>query len=146
MPRRSAGARYPHATTYARTHDHRFCPVVAVIAAQAKAGAEPWGTLHALDPVPAEAIAAEAVKGLYRARRHGYSIRARYALNGDGVYVITVQVWTREMGKQNVISRATAGERLPYNVMRGPDALLPELRRGSLACARGGRGRDHFIG
>lgn len=117
MARQGAGYRYPHATTDQRTHDHRFCAVVAAIAEAAESGAESWGTVHEF-PLESADEAEAARLGMYRARRHGHSVRANWRRSGKG-YVLSVQVWTRDMAKQHIIDRANRGERLPYNVMRG---------------------------
>jgi hypothetical protein len=128
MARKTAGRKYPYATTEARQHDHRFCPVVQTIAQLAQSGAEPWGTIH---PMPAAATldqAEEAKRGLYRARKHGWSIRAIVRKPGEqlasgvlvpaGQYVVEVQVWTRALAKQHIATKVQAGQPLAYNVMR----------------------------
>lgn len=118
MARKTAGHRYPYATTAARSHDHRFCPVVEAIAARARSGAEPWGTVHPMPAVPTLTIAEDAKRGLYRARKHGYSVKADITQQG-GAYVVTVQVWTRAAAKEYIAAKVASGQPLAYNVLRG---------------------------
>lgn len=128
MARTRPGRKYPYTTTDARQHDHRFCDVVAAIAARAQAGQEEWGTVHPMPPVPSLSTADDAKRGIYRARKHGYSVRAVVLGPGDelpaggqvpaGQYVVTVQVWTRTAAKGYIASKVQAGQRLAYNVRR----------------------------
>lgn len=128
MARTRSGKRYPYTTTDARAHDHRFCSVVQTIAQLAEAGQEPWGTVHPMPPAGSLDQAEDAKRGLYRARKHGYSIRAAVLKPGDqlpdghlvadGQYVVTLQVWTRQAAKQYIAAQVQAGQRLAYNVRR----------------------------
>jgi hypothetical protein len=120
LARKTPGKRYPYATTAARPHDHRFCPVVKAIAAEAKAGREAWGTLHPMPPVPTRELAEQARRGLFAARKHGHSVRAEILDYDDaaGGYVVTVQVWTRAAAKQYIANQVATGQPLAYNVMR----------------------------
>lgn len=128
MARKTAGAKYPYASTDARQHDHRFCGVVATLAELAKSGAEPWGTVHAMPAASTWDQAEDAKRGLYRARKHGFSVRAIVrgpgqelaggAVVADGQYVVEVQVFTRAQAKQHIAAKVQAGQPLAYNVMR----------------------------
>ena len=70
----------------------------------------------------------DAKRGLYRARKHGYSIRAIVrkpgeqlasgAVVADGQYIVEVQVWSRAQAKQYIAGEVAAGRPLAYNVMR----------------------------
>lgn len=132
MARRPAGAKFPHVTTAARPHDHRWCPVVAAIARRALAGREQWGTRHPLPARPdlsndAGDGALDIKRGLYRARACGQlraeglpelSVQADYDHLPDGTYQPWVRVWTRGLAKKEIIRRVGNGEPLPYNVER----------------------------
>lgn len=141
MGKRPAGARYPHATsrqpgpgggliTTPKDADHRFCPVLAAVAAEVGAGREPWGTPHVLPPVGSEADARDAVAGLYRARNHtsrkrgacvgqALSVRASCAPGGGrGKWLVTLQVWDRAAARAEIVRRVRDGEQLAYNVRR----------------------------
>lgn len=126
MPRVTAGRRYPHATTDARPHNHRFCPVIGKIADSVRAGAEEWGTPHEW-PVPSETIADEVKRAFYAARycaqlgrRFGemMSIQAGYRPREGGGYYVWVRVWPRSIARKEMARRVKAGEPLAYNVMR----------------------------
>lgn len=137
MARKTAGARYPHASSTARQHDHQWCPVVGAVAALAVSGREAWGTEHALPPLPSADQAARIRQGLFRGRdcaklkqQHGaLSVAVGYrAEDGelrnqpvtvDGNYVLVVRVWSRDIAKQEIARRVKDGEGLHYNVMRG---------------------------
>jgi hypothetical protein len=136
VARKTAGARYPHASSTAREHDHQWCPVVGAVADQVKAGTEKWGTPHALPPLPATEQAARIRQGLFRGRdcaqlkkKHGQlSVSVTY--RGDdgelhnspvtcgGKYVLVVRVWSRNAAKQEIARRVKDGEPLHYNVLR----------------------------
>lgn len=141
MGKRPAGARYPHAVTREagpggglittpKPADHRFCPVLAAVAAEVGAGREPWGTPHVLPPVATEAEARDAVAGLYRARNHtgrkraacspaALSVKATCAPGGGrGKWVVTLQVWDRATARAEIVRRVRDGEQLAYNVRR----------------------------
>lgn len=136
MPRKTAGKRYPFATTDARPHDHSLCRVVGKIAERAARGDEPWGTVHRMPPVPGEEQAADIRRRLFLgrdckalARQHGeLSVQVRY-LGEDGEagnsparrpegYVLAVAVWPRDRGKAEIARRVNDGESLHYNVLR----------------------------
>lgn len=141
MGKRPAGARYPHATTRQpgpaggtittpKEADHRFCPVLAAVAAEVDAGREPWGTPHVLPSVATEAEARDAEAGLYRARNHtgrkrgpchdkALSVRATCAPDGGrGRWIVTLQVWDRATARAEIVRRVRDGEQLAYNVRR----------------------------
>lgn len=137
MPRKTAGARYPHASSTARQHDHRWCPVVGIVAERVTAGKEDWGLEHALPPIGSETRAAEIRQGLFRGRdcaklkkAHGeLSVSVTYRMP-DGTlsnspvatergYVLVVRVWSRTIAKKEITRRVSDGEALHYNVMRG---------------------------
>ncbi len=137
MARKTAGARYPHASSTARQHDHQWCPVVGAVADQVAAGAEPWGTPHTLPPLPATDQAVRIRQGLFRGRdcaqlkkKHGdLSVSVTYqdengklhqspVLNG-GKYVLVVRVWSRAIAKKEITRRVADGEGLHYNVLKG---------------------------
>lgn len=125
MARKQAGRRYPHATTDAKPHNHRMCPVVGEIIAAAVQGAEPWGTRHEWT-VRTEDIARDAKTGFY-ATRYCRQLRA---LLGEPVSVqsdcepagehwkVWVRVWPRSVAKAEIARRVESGEKLAYNVMR----------------------------
>lgn len=136
MARKTAGARYPHASSTARQHDHRWCPVIGVIAERVADGAEDWGLEHVMPPIGSETRAVEIRQGLFRGRdcaklkkAHGeLSVSVTYRAP-DGTlsqspvvtyqgYVLVVRVWPRVAGKKEVARRVTDGEALHYNVMR----------------------------
>lgn len=132
MRKRPAGKRYPHVTTDATTHDHRYCPVVAAIARRIADGREQGGLRHVLPAVPDErnddGTGADDIKrGLYRARScrqltlEGVpqrSVQADYERLPDGTWQPWVRVWDRAEAKREITRRVKAGEPLPYNVMR----------------------------
>lgn len=130
--KRPAGARYPHVTTDAKPHDHRWCPVAGAIAHRAMNGKEQWGTRHDL-PVVADVTnddgsgALDIQRGLYRARScrqlrteglPAISIQAGYEQLADGTYRPWVRVFDRKQAKAEIVRRVTSGEALPYNAMR----------------------------
>lgn len=126
MPRKTAGARYPFATTATREHAHQFCPVIAAIARRAKSGGDSWGTLHTMPAVADEADAKAAKNGFYAARYcaevrevigEPASIQAGYEPDGDA-FRPWVRVWPRSVAKQEIARRVAAGEQLSYNVAR----------------------------
>lgn len=140
MPRATAGYRYPHATTAAREHDHKFCDVVAAIAARAAAGHEEWGTVHLMPPI-ADAGQAKTVRNkIFNGRnckqlaaRFGtLSVSVRYLVpSGDftnkqapvnGAYVLVVGVYLREQARQEIAGRVGRGEQLAYNPYRPREA------------------------
>src|SRR5215469_10020983 len=101
MGRKTAGYRYPHATTDAREHDHRMCRVVEVIADRVLAGTEQWGIIHPMPPVGDETTAKRTRARFFNAkfcrqleRKYGelMSVRCEYELTEAG-YVVSVQVW-----------------------------------------------------
>lgn len=137
MARKTAGARYPHASSTARQHDHQWCPVVGAVAERVAAGAEDWGTPHNLPPLPATEDAVRIRQGIFRGRdcaqlkkQHGeLSVSVTYrgddgelhnqpVLN-NGKYVLVVRVWSRDIAKKEITRRVASGEGLHYNVMRG---------------------------
>lgn len=133
MARKTAGYRYPHATTAARQHDHSMCAVAETIAARAEAGAEEWGTPHRLPPVgdPAEAhrirnrlFAAKQCKRVQKA--HGMlSIAVHYLTDGEELtntrtatgrgHILVIRVWPIAHGRARITERVEAGEQLDYN-------------------------------
>lgn len=126
MPRKQAGRKYPFATTDAKPHNHKMCPVITAIATKAHAGDEPWGTPHTWH-LPSEADAKTAKTGFYAARYcreitkllgEPVSIRANYEPRGD-TFALTVQAWPRSVAKQEIARRVQNGEALAYNVMKG---------------------------
>lgn len=133
MARTRAGKTYPYTTTDARQHDHRFCGVVQAIVARARAGQEEWGTVHPMPAVTSAAIADEAKRGLYRARKHGYSVRAVVVgpggqLAAGGIvpadqYVVELQVWSRAAAREYIVQKVQSGESLAYNVRRMEQGL-----------------------
>ena len=138
MPRKQAGRKYPHVTTAARKHEHVMCPVIGAIAERARAGDEPWGTMHdmpvlAVDEERAEKIRDQLFGGRYcrkLATQHGaLSVSVTYRtptgelqtsppVRLEGGYQLVVRVWTRSASKAEIARRADAGEPLAYNVMR----------------------------
>lgn len=127
MPRTTAGRKYPYVTTDARQHNHRMCPVVQVIADRVTAGAEEWGVLHPMPPVPSETIAREIRAAFYAAKycrqlaaRYGdkISVKSEFDQQPDGTYTVWVKVWTRTIARQEIARRVAAGEPLAYNVTR----------------------------
>jgi hypothetical protein len=139
MARKTAGARYPHASSTARQHDHQWCPVVGTVAERVAAGSEEWGTPHPLPPQVADGRAAQIRQGLFRGRdciklrkQHGQlSVSVTYqredgtlsntpVLN-DGKHVLVVRVWSRAIAKKEITRRVTSGEGLHYNVLKGSD-------------------------
>lgn len=126
MARKTAGRRYPHATTDAREHDHRMCKVVEAIADRVTAGQEEWGIVHPMPPVGDEATAKSIRARLFRAKfctalkkKYGelMSVRCEYELTELG-YVISVQVWPRSVARAEITRRVNAGEKLHYNPFR----------------------------
>jgi hypothetical protein len=139
MARKTAGAKYPHASSTARVHDHQWCPVVGTVAERVAAGSEEWGTAHPLPPQPADGRAVLIRQGLFRGRdcaklkkQHGeLSVSVTYqredgtlsntpVLN-DGKHVLVVRVWSRDIAKKEIAGRVGRGERLHYNVLKGSD-------------------------
>ncbi len=127
MARRPAGKRYPHITTDARPHDHRWCPVAAAIASRAQAGKEQWGTRHDFPAVATRAEAEEIRHGLFRARdckqlrAEGgpeISVHSGYDTMSDGTFAPYVMVYLRSQAKAEIVRRVKAGEPLVYNPMR----------------------------
>jgi len=125
VPRRQAGARYPHATTDAKPHNHRFCPVVAKIIDRVTEGGEPWGTRHEMPAVISEDEARKARTGFYAARycrqlRNALgepaSIQSNYEPRGDA-WIVWVRVWPRSVAKQEIARRVASGEPLAYNIV-----------------------------
>jgi hypothetical protein len=126
MPRKTAGYRYPHATTAARSHDHGMCRVIEAIADRVLAGREDWGTPHPMPPVSDEATARRLRARLFGTKRcrqieqrygEPMSVRCEYELTGNG-YVLTVQVWPRSAGRAEIARRMKRGEPLAYNPYR----------------------------
>lgn len=112
------GRGYPFATTAAKPHDHRFCPVVEAIGKRARAGHELWGTPHTFTVNSVEA-AEEARKGIYRARKHDWSITCNWQEEEDGTFTVTCIVWgTKETGKAYIAAKVARGEKLAYNPRR----------------------------
>ncbi|HEX4788776.1 MAG TPA: hypothetical protein VH372_09970 [Actinospica sp.] len=138
MARKTAGAKYPHASSTARQHDHRWCPVVGAVAEQVKAGNEEWGTPHPLPPVASDLLAVQIRQGLFRGRdcaqlkkKHGtLSVAVGYQradgtlsnklVTSGGKYILVVRVWSRDIAKQEIARRVGDGEQLHYNVLRSP--------------------------
>lgn len=132
MAGRPAGKKFPHVTTQAKPHDHRWCPVVATIARRVLDGYEQWGTRHPLPTRPAITTdagdgALDIKRGLYRARDCAQlraeglpqlSIQADYDHLPDGTYQPWIRVWDRRTAKREIVRRVQAGEPLDYNVMR----------------------------
>lgn len=136
MPRKTAGYRFPHATTEAREHDHRMCQVIGAIAQRAADGAEEWGTAHHMPPLGDEAEAHRARNRLFGGRGcsrlakvHGaLSVSVMYLTPGgeytntrtatERGYVLVVRVWPRSTGRREIIARVERGERLTYNAFR----------------------------
>ncbi len=125
MPRKTAGKRYPHATTDAREHNHQFCPVVSAIASSVSDGAEPWGTRHEWH-VTTEDAAKKAKAGFYAARYckaitrqlgEPVSIQSNYQPDGE-TWTVWVRAWPRSVARAEIARRVKDGERLAYNVMR----------------------------
>ena len=139
MPRKGAGAKYPFATTAARTHDCTMCPVIGHIAERARTGDEPWGTEHDLS-LPGEVTEERAEEIRHQlfggkrcrklARTHGeLSVSVTYR-TPDGTlqnsppvrleagYQLVVRVWTRRAANAEIERRVEAGEPLAFNVMR----------------------------
>lgn len=123
MARKTAGYRYPHATTDAREHDHRMCLVVQAIADRATAGTEPWGTRHPMPLVPTQEIAKKTRARMHNAKfcrqleqRYGelMSVKCDYEPSGDR-WQIWVQVWPRSVARAEITRRVRAGEGLAYN-------------------------------
>lgn len=133
MPRkRPAGRRYPHVTTDALPHDHRWCPIIGAIAKDAADGKEQWGQLHVYSALPDETNedgtgALDIKRGFYRARScrqlRGLgipliSIQADYYRLDDGTFQPWVRVFTREQAKAEIVRRVQGNEPLPYNALR----------------------------
>ena len=125
MPRRTAGAKYPHVTTDAKPHNHGLCPVVQAIMKRVAAGEEEWGALHKMPAVTTEADAKKVRTGFYAARYcreitralgEPVSIQSNYD-EDNGAYVNWVRVWPRSVAKLEIARRVTAGEKLAYNVI-----------------------------
>jgi hypothetical protein len=123
MPRTTAGRGYPHATTQAREHDHRVCAIVEKIADRVTAGAEQWGVIHPMPPVPDEATARKMRSRFFTAkfckilgRKYGelMSVRCEYQQAANG-WVLTVQVWPRSVARAEITRRVRDGEELHYN-------------------------------
>lgn len=132
MAKRPAGRRYPHVTTAAKEHDHRWCPVVGAVARRAVAGQEQWGVRHDLPAVgeltnDSGSGALDIKRGLYRARScrqlrgEGLpllSIQADYEQLSDGTYRPWVRVFDRAQAKKEIVRRVSSGEPLAYNTLR----------------------------
>lgn len=123
MPRRTAGRRYPHATTDAREHDHRMCLVVQAIADRATAGDEPWGTRHDMPVLPDEATAKKVrsrmhttkfCRGLERRFGELMSVKCEIEPAAKG-WLVWVKVWPRSLARAEITRRVSAGEQLHYN-------------------------------
>jgi len=132
----TAGARYPHASTAARVHDHRMCRVIEVILGRVQAGAEPWGTPHPMPALTDEDTARATRARLFNARNCGQlagtygeiSVSVMYAkpngtltntrTPGEGGYVLVVRVFDRATGRRAIINRVANGEQLSYNSRR----------------------------
>jgi hypothetical protein len=140
MPRKTAGYRYPHATTDARRHDHRMCAVIQKIAERAASGTEDWGTPHRLPPLDTTEAQAEEIRDqLFNGRNCRRVARAAGGplsvsvtfLTPDGQlanspavrrpegYILIVRVWQRGTSRLHIAARVENGERLPYNPLRG---------------------------
>lgn len=139
MPRTAAGRRYPHATTDARRHACIMCHIIGMIADRAAAGAEEWGTPHRMPPVTdGEDCAAQVRRDLFLGRscrklasRHGpLSVSVHWLTPGGETvnrpavrrpegWVLVVRVWSRDQGNAEIVRRASAGEQLHYNVLKG---------------------------
>lgn len=103
---------------------------MAAVARRAAAGDEQWGTLHELQPVDSEQLAADIQRGLYRARTcpqlkaeglPELSVQARYSTlhtEAGTVYRPWVRVFTRAAAKAEIVRRVQAGESLAYNTRR----------------------------
>lgn len=126
MPRRGAGHKYPHASTDAKPHNHRFCPVTEAIVRRAVAGTEEWGTRHAMPPVATEDAAKEAKRGFYAARYcrqltkllgEPISIQTDYEPYGNA-WVVWVKVWPRSVAKKEIARRVASGQPLAYNIVK----------------------------
>lgn len=139
MTRKTAGARYPHASSTARKHDHTWCPVVGAIIGRAGSGTEPWGTEHDMPALGTAEQAATIRQGLFRGRdcirlrkENGAELSVSVTYRDDrgrlrnqpatrgGKYVLVVRVWPRKIAKQEIARRVGAGEKLHYNVLRSP--------------------------
>lgn len=127
-----AGNRYPHATTAAKEHDHRWCPVAGAIATQAAAGKEQWGTRHDFPPVTSEDQAKDIKSGFFRARNctilrgeglPELSVQADYDRLQNGTFQPWIRVFLRSQAKAEIARRVKAGEPLVYNVMRSKGGL-----------------------
>lgn len=139
MARKTAGARYPHASSTARQHDHQWCPVIGTVAERVAAGAEQWGIAHPLPVLPTEQQAARIRQGLFRGRdcaqlkkKHGQlSVSVTYRdddgalhnspVTSGGKYVLVVRVWSRNIAKKEITRRVADGEQLHYNPLRQGD-------------------------
>lgn len=137
VARKTAGTRYPHASSTARVHNHQWCPVVGTVAARVAGGAEEWGTAHRLPAIPVESQAVAIRQGLFRGRdcaqlkkQHGQlSVSVMYEddagklhnkpVTRGGKYVLVIRVWSRDIAKQEITRRVTNGEALHYNVLKG---------------------------
>lgn len=137
MPRQTAGHRYPHISSTARVHDHRFCRVVQQILQRIESGAEPWGSPHPMPALPGEQEAHEIRNKIFGAKNCGQladdhgeiSISVMYdpgdgkpltnkRVAGPGGYVLVVRVFTREAGRRTIVNRVRAGEPLAFNPYR----------------------------
>jgi hypothetical protein len=126
MPRRPAGAKYPHVTTAAKPHNHGFCPVIVAIIKKVAAGEETWGTLHKMPAVTTEEKAKEIRTGFYAARycreitkALGEPVSIQAGFDEDkGTYTDWVRVWPRSVAKVEIARRVAAGEGLAYNIVK----------------------------
>jgi len=125
---RPAGKKYPHVTTDAKPHEHRWCPVAGAIAQRALAGKEQWGVRHDFPAFATEDKAKEVRAGLYKARNckilrdeglPELSVQAEYDTLADGTFRPWIRVFLRSQAKAEIARRVKAGEPLHYNVMRG---------------------------
>jgi hypothetical protein len=141
MPRTGAGARYPHISSTARVHDHRFCKVVQAIIERARVGAEPWGTPHPMPPLIDEANAHSVRNKLFGAKwcgqledkygtKHSVSVKYRQPdgtladrrVPGEGGYALVVIVWGPvDVGRRKVVRDVAAGKPLAYNPLKEQD-------------------------
>lgn len=138
MPRKTYGARYPHATTAARKHECLMCAVIGKIAGRAGEGTEEWGTPHRMPVLDVTEAEAEEIRDqLFNgrncrklARVHGQLSVSVTFLTGDEQlvnspafrrpegYVLVVRVWQRAHAQAEIARRVEAGEKLTYNVLR----------------------------
>ena len=136
MPRAAAGRGYPHISSTARIHDHRFCTVIEKIIDAALSGAKPWGTPYPMPPLTDEQQAHATRNKLFGAKncrqleaKHGakHSISVMYAkpdgtltntrVPGQGGYVLVIRAWPLDTGRRAIVNRVANGEPLAYNPM-----------------------------